>query len=1165
MTKINKIVLHGFKSFAKRTELMFENGFNCVLGPNGSGKSNILDALCFVLGRLSSKSMRAEKAANLVYNGGKAKKPMKQGEVSIHFDNKEKIFPTDAEEVKVTRIIKQSGQSVYKINDEKRTRQEILDLLGVARIDPDGFNIVLQGDIVRFTEMRTEDRRLLIEEISGISIYEEKKHKALKELEKVDDKLKQAEIVLSERKGYLKELEKEKNQATKFKDLESKIKVNKASYLYRQIEKKQKEKNELTGKIEVKKEKLEKLQSNIDEIRKQIADKKKRIEGINHEIEDKGEKEQVKLHNVVEQLKVKLATDKTRIDNCQGEIDKIIIRRKELKNNLEDIEKELGELNSKKEELETKRKNKAEEKEKISREIENFRDDNEIDNASKIEEQIEKIDKKSEEGQKEIDELRKKQQELVRKKDSLEFQVGNIDEKIEKVKEIEEEHKDQIEELKKKKSRFNKSVEELNESLEADSSISKQLAEKNQELADSEQKLSQLKAKDIAIKEAAGSFTVKKILAKKDSIKGIHGTIGQLGNVSKKYSLALEVAAGPRINSIVVEDDRTAAECINYLKKNKLGIATFLPLNKIKERNIDRDVKDLTDKEGAHGFAIDLVSFDDKFEKVFSYVFGDTLIVDDISSARKIGIGRCRMATLDGDIAEGSGAMQGGFRQKKNRAGFNEKELAKEIKEYTAAVSKLQESVSEMNKQKKELEEKVEKLRKEKSELEGDIIKSEKSLHMDHGDLDADRNRKKELAGQIEEVEKELGDAGTKLSELTKKMVEEKTKKQEMKNRVSALRNPNLLAELNAFEEQKSNLKEEIVQIDADIKNINTKINDMIMPEKEKIQNIRKQLEKEKVSFEEEIKNLNEKVSSEKEELKSSEEKSQQFYAKYKQMFSERGKISDTIQEDETKVDKLRDQSKEIEIKMNNISIENAKISGELAGLKQDFSQYEGVKINNEKKEEELKKEISKFERMAGDIGSVNMKSLEIYEDVEKEYNKLLEKKDKLVEEKEDVLNMMNEIEGKKKELFMKTYNAVNENFQRIFSALSTKGEASLDLENPEKPLEGGLTIKVRITGTKFLDIRSLSGGEKTMTALAFIFAIQEYSPHSFYVLDEVDAALDKKNSEKLAALVKEYVGKTKSQYVVISHNDSVISEADVLYGISMNEHGISKAVSLKI
>ena len=227
MTKINKLVLHGFKSFARRTELTFGDNFNCVLGPNGSGKSNILDALCFVLGRMSAKAMRVQKASNLIYNGGKSKKAMKQAEVSIFFDNEDKIFPTEDPYVKVTRIIKQTGQSIYKINDQKRTRQQILELMSYGKIDPEGYNIVLQGDIVRFTDMRAEDRRLLIEDLSGISIYEDKKQKALKELDKVDDKLKEASVILAERNRYLKELRKDRDSALKFKERSEERRVGK--------------------------------------------------------------------------------------------------------------------------------------------------------------------------------------------------------------------------------------------------------------------------------------------------------------------------------------------------------------------------------------------------------------------------------------------------------------------------------------------------------------------------------------------------------------------------------------------------------------------------------------------------------------------------------------------------------------------------------------------------------------------------------------------------------------------------------------------------------------------------------------------------------------------------------------------------------------------------
>src|SRR3989338_8351261 len=238
------MVMRGFKSFAKHTELVFGPNFSCCLGPNGSGKSNILDALCFVLGKSSAKSMRAEKSSNLIYNGGKSKKAAKEGEVSIYFDNSGKRFPTEDSEVKITRIVRQNGQSIYKINDQARTRQEIVDLLSLAKIDPDGYNVILQGDITRFVEMHPIERRMLIEEISGISIYEEKKQKALSQMQKVEERLKEAEIVLAERKTYLKELKKDHDQAQKFQYMSNKISQNQASLLKIQIDRKEKEKSD---------------------------------------------------------------------------------------------------------------------------------------------------------------------------------------------------------------------------------------------------------------------------------------------------------------------------------------------------------------------------------------------------------------------------------------------------------------------------------------------------------------------------------------------------------------------------------------------------------------------------------------------------------------------------------------------------------------------------------------------------------------------------------------------------------------------------------------------------------------------------------------------------------------------------------------------------------
>ncbi len=1164
MTRINKLIMHGFKSFARRTELTFGDNFNCVLGPNGSGKSNILDALCFVLGRMSAKAMRVHKASNLIYNGGKTKKAMKQAEVSIFFDNEQKTFPTEDPYVKITRILKQSGQSLYKINDQKRTRQQILDLMAVAKIDPEGYNIVLQGDIVRFTEMRPEDRRILIEEIAGISVYEEKKQKALRELEKVDVKLKEAEVILAERNRYLKELKNDRDQAIKLKDMKNNLKENKASLLFLRIDKQESRKHKLDKKINEHKTQLDEVNGRVNGIKKSIDEKKEEISRLNKEIEEKGEKGQVKLQREIEELKVNIATDKTRIDTLRGEIERIDLRKKELKKEFESIDTEIQHLNEEKQEIEKNKssiKNKIEE---IKNKVENFKKENELDNASEIESQIEELEKQADEKQKEIEKIREEQQELIRKKDSLEFQINSIDERINKVLEIEKSKENEINDLKNKKQEFKDSIEELNKRLNEDSSLAQQIASKKQKLTNAREELAKLQARDVAIRESVlGDIAVKKILEKRSEIKGIYGTVAELGDVEQKYSLALEVAAGPRLKSIVVEDDRVASECIKFLKKNKLGTATFIPLNKIKARQIDPTVKSLKSKEGTHDFAVNLISFDDRFKKVFSYVFGHTLVIEDIDIARKIGIGRSRMVTLDGDLAETSGAMQGGYRQKR-RYSFNEKELQRDLNEYEELTSQLEKTLSTLQKRRDENEDLIAQLREKKANLEGDIIKQERGLHLESGDIEADKNLKQELEQKAEEIEQKLNSIELKIDEIIKSLTEIKTEKQQMRSKISELRNPELVAELTAYEEKSSQLKEEVMQYDADIRSINTQTNDMRLPEKEKINSILIQQAKDAENFSEEIKRLKEKNNANIEILQEQEKKSQEFYAKFKQLFNQRDKLDDEIQEQEIRIEKKREGSKEIEIEMNGISLKNAEIKAKLAGLQEDFKEYEGVKINKDKNPENLKEEIDHLDKRIIQIGNVNMRALEVYEEIEKEYQSLFNKKEKLGMERQDVVEMMEEIEGRKKDLFMKTFDALNENFKRIFRAMTTKDrEAGMVLGNPEEPFEAGLDIKVKITGKKFLDIRSLSGGEKTLTALAFIFAIQEHDPHSFYILDEVDAALDKHNSEKLSKLVREYV--KKAQYIVISHNDNVISEADNLYGISMNEHGITNVTSLKV
>ncbi len=1164
MTKINRLSISGFKSFANKTDVILDNRFNCVLGPNGSGKSNISDALCFVLGRISAKSMRAEKAANLIFNGGKKKRPADKGTVEIVFDNKDKIFSSPDEELVISRTITKKGNSVYRINGKKHTRTEVLELLGTAKIDPDGYNIILQGDINRFVDMAPMERRKIIEGISDISIYEEKKHKAVLELNKVDDKLNSAEIILKERKTYLRELKKDRDQALKFKELKDQIDSNKATYLHMQITGKTKEKEGHDSHVSGYQKNISEIETKIEKLKEHSQKNKEEIKKLNQEIESKGEKEQIKVHRNLEELKVKLAENRTRISNLKDELTKIAQRKLQINEELKESDQKVVGLDKEKQDLQKQLDSKTNQQKEIENKISQFKKKNKLETSSNLETEIEEKDKLIEEKQEEIQKIRHNQQDLLREKDKIEYQLETLGERVKKVKEIEKQNQNQITLLKNQKNLFKKITDELNKSLDEDSSLASQLSNAKKKLSSIHEQHAKISAKSLSAQEKLmHNIGVKKILDQKGKMRGIHGTISQLGKVNKKYSFALETAAGAKTNFIVVEDDKVAADCIKYLKQNKFGSASFIPLNKINAGSISPENKKLANLPGASDFAINLIDFDARYKKAFAYVFGDTLVVDDINMARKIGIGKVKMATLDGDLAERSGVMRGGFRKKIMATSFTEKDAEDELKAIEGSLSESQAMVASLENKRENNENQISSLRNKRSELEAEVIKLEKSLHLDMGDLDASKEQKKELSGRLVEVDQQLLSIQKNISLVNKELAEAKTRRQFLKTEVSQLKDPKLLAQLSAFEESRNKFREDLATIRNEIKNIDVKKNEMILPERTKFLDILKQHNKEEETFKQEIEQLKQKISGGEEELKVKEKESKEFYSKYKELFNKREKFSNEATQKEEEIEKLRDRHRTFEIEINKFSLKNAEVKAKLAALEEEYKQYKNAPLLKNKSEEELKKEINKFEVMLSQISAVNMKALEIYEKVEGEYQNLMDKKQSLYTEKGDIMLMMNEIETKKKDQFLGTFNTVNENFQRIFSTLFKKGTAHLDMDNPDDPFEGGLNIKVKLTGKRFMDIKSLSGGEKTLTALSFIFSIQEHQPASFYVLDEIDAALDKHNSETLAKLIKSY--SDGAQYVMISHNDSIISEADNLYGVSMNEHGISKVTSLKI
>ncbi|MFW5990774.1 MAG: chromosome segregation protein SMC [Candidatus Nanoarchaeia archaeon] len=1163
MTRINKIVMKGFKSFGKRTELEFNSNFNCILGPNGSGKSNVIDAICFVLGKGSAKGLRANKSANLIYNGGKKKNPAKHGEVSIYFDNSKKTFPVDEDYLKLTRIIKHSGQSIYKINDKTRTRQEVVDILHTANIDPDGYNIVLQGDISRLIEMSPLERRKIAEDIAGISVYEDKKTKAMNELSKADEKINQAEIILSERENYLKELKKERDQALKYKEIQDKLEKAKGTLCSLRLKSKKSKKEEIEKKISELDQKIKGTQEKIDTEKKKVNEKKGEVNKLSKEIEEKGEKEQVKIMKDIEQLKIDIATNKTHIGSNENELNRVISRKDQLQKSLAEQNNKIEEMHKEKQKYEKEIEQNKKQAEHIEQKIKKFREKHKLDDSQQLETDIEEIEKNIEDKQREIQKLREEQQEYFRENDKIDMYINSVDEKIAKVKEVEKKHKQDLEELKKKREEFKKTTKELNTLLTEDSNIASQLGNARKKLNDARDKLSKLEAKNSSIKQKmADNIAAKTIIESKNKFGEVYGTVSDLGEVESKYSTALSTAAGPRIKSIVVDTDITASKCIKHLKEKKVGTATFLPLNKIKTPD-SKKLPDVKNVNGVHGFAIDLISFKPKFKKAFSYVFGNTIVVEDINVARRVGVGSIRMVTLDGDLVELSGAMHGGYRQKQSNVGFQEKELSSEIKENEKEVKDMEDLISSLEQKKADNEQRIMNLREHKSTLEGEIIKTEKSLHLDSGDLEANKKEKKELSEKKKEIDKSLRELQNKITTQNKELAELKTKKQQLRDKIAQLKNPTVVAELNTFEQQKTQLREKSIKLESDVNNIEMQLKNILEPERENITKILSQIEKEEKKFSDELERLKEKIKKQQQELSEKEKKQKEFYGKYKELFVKKDKLNEEIQKLENSIVKKEEQIRGFEQRQNTHSVEKAGIDSELYALEEEFKKYKDIELYKSKSEEDLKRDVSNLEKQIANAGNVNMRALEVYDKINEEYQQLLQKRDKLNQERQEIIGMINEIETKKKDVFLNTFDKINESFRDMFQHLSAKGEAFLELEDPENPFEGGLRIKVRITGKKFLDIRSLSGGEKTLTALAFIFSILEFEPASFYVFDEVDAALDKKNSELLANLIKKY--SDKAQYVIISHKDAVISEAETLYGVSMNEDTVSKVVTLRI
>jgi chromosome segregation protein len=952
MTYIKKLVMYGFKSFARKTELELTSDINVVVGPNGSGKSNVADALCFVLGRLSAKSMRAAKSSNLIFAGTKAAGPAKEASVEIVFENEKNVFMIDEKEVSIKRILRKNGQSIYRINGKTRTRQEVLSLLAQAGIDPNGFNIILQNEIQNFAIGSPDERRKLIEEVAGISIYESRKEKSLRELEKTSEKLKEVEAVLRERNTYLNNLEKEKEIALKKKGLEIDFKKLKKSIIYNDLEKKKKEAFGIEKQVEEKNKEIEKHRKNITKFNTNIQNLEEKISNLNSEIQKQTGFEQEHLNKEISDLRAEVAVLKVKIEAHERkmrDIDKQKINFKKI------IEENEIEINKMKEESPT---------------------------VALIQRELEK--KKSE--LEKLEEQRKKYY-------TTKSELKSLRERVEDKKSILQNYENESHFLMKQVNSLTNELFDTKTTIEKVEELRHDIAE-NKTILENFNKREKEIEKIINVNEA-------EIRRENDLIKKI-----------EKFDIC--------------------PLCKNKITENHI-------------KNIHNEISP-------------------KIEKLQDEINGVLKELNDIKEKRGF---------LDEDIDE----------------------MLNEVQKRQSDLIKIK-----------------------------NINDKETQIKLLHEKIDFSKNELKEINKKRETLENNFHEDST---------LEERYETAKLEVQEISIRN-------------KENLDSDIQYKQKELERAKISL---------------KQLFRDKEDFEEETVIIKNALKDKEKELEMKKQKEESLRSKAEKFIKERDKLNQEQRIIDRELSVEKNKIHNIESYINNLRVDKARVDAQVQGLETDILEFPNIEIIRGHREQ-LVNRLKRTEETLLKIGSVNMRALEVYEEVKKEYDKIREKVDTIGNEKEKILKIINKIDIEKKKVFLKTFENLNNKFERNFSQISTKGQVYLELQNKKDPFNHGIDVILKTGHGKYFDIKSLSGGEKTMVALSLIFAIQELKPYCFYILDEIDAALDKRNASRLAEFLKKYA--QKGQYVVISHNDEIITNASTLFGVSMHE-GISKLTALKV
>ena len=1154
---IKQIEIDNFKSFATKIEIPLLKGFSTIVGPNGSGKSNIIDAVLFALGLASSRNLRAEKIADFISTYTKRNEAI----VKVVFAEGE-----NDEEFSVTRRIKKSSQgynSIYYLDDKVTTHTEILMKLEKYNVTPNSYNVVMQGDVTSIIGATDNERRKIIDEIAGVADFDRQINQAGEKLDSVEVSVKNSTIMLNEVETRLSQLKEEKEVALKYQKLkDEKTGLESQVNTVRFFDIKNKLEQAHTNILEFqKKEKNEKVKSKDLEERLKVI--KEKYEEVSATVRESGEGHLLEVQKKAEETKGEIARKENAITFEEKNIQD---KKKTIENANNGIELNSSKIDVEKQNIKSRELDiKVVEEELSKQRAERKRI---TEDLMGINENIDQQIKKREDLRKELDGLKEKENDIFKKQVPLETELKTINEKLIAAQKSMQNYDNLKLEFDDKQDSLKLQIEQLTKEQD-DSKIIQQNAIYELEKLDNEVKdmeydvqaarrqIMKMEANKDAREQQSGNRAIQTV--KNANIRGVHAPLYELGNVDKEYATALEVAVGGRMAHIVVDDPDVATSVFEIVRSSGAGRVTCIPLNKIRKAptslNLPRD-------NGVIDYAINLIDFDDIYLDAFFYAVGDTIIVEDDRVAKKLQ-GKYRMVTLEGTLYEKTGAMTGGG---KIQTGFKfaVNDDDSEIEKYKKRLAELEDKYRKTLARKSELETKRQKAREDYSTAMNELNKANIELRSLQNSFESSKTTYtqneefiKLSQPEIERITKELD----KLEEQNITLSEDMLKVQERIDEIEGLLDNSDLQKLKeltqGIEDEISRLESKKLGYENEIKTHNMQItfyNTAIENNKEQIATSEKSI----MESEKNIKLFQQDVATNKEKLEELEAQVKEIQEKLGDLLKERDEINTQLVNLQTEHGLKLKELENIAEQIESFKARRREIEPQLEDAKKDLEDA-GVEIEKLKPVkmsiDELNAKIQRLSKRMDDLGAVNMNAIAQYDEVSVREKELKDKIDTLTRERQEIIKRMNGYEQLKKDAFMVTYDNINSNFKELYHKLSG-GEGSLILENEQDPFAGGLDIEAKPGDKPRVKLKGLSGGEKSVAALALVFAIQQYMPAPFYALDEVDSALDPINIDKLASMINTQA--KQIQFVVVTHRKPMIEVSDRSIGVTQKEKGKS-------